>query len=188
MAKKSTNQTDAAIEIDETELPDSKSAAKRQMHELQNLGEALLNLNNQQRDNFPLSAELIEALDEAKRIKKHEALRRHKQFIGKVMRQEPEIETIKQMLQSIESARDLNGQQFKQLELLREQLITGGKTELGQVIEQFPTIDRQKLRQLTSKAQKEANNNQNNNASDHKASKALFRFLRENSELNPDNP
>lgn len=166
------------------EEPLSKTQVKKQMHDLQALGTALLELSDKQRGKFPLSQSLIAALEETKRIKRREALRRHKQFIGKVMRDEPEIETIRQMLSDLQNSKSTQTRQFKDLEVLRESLITGGKEALGQVIEKNPQMDRQKLRQLVSKAKKEFQRNQENIAQEnkhqeHKASRDLFRFLRE---------
>lgn len=166
------------------EEPQSKTQIKKQMHELQALGTALLELSDKHLSKFPLSANLIAALEEAKRIKRREALRRHKQFIGKVMRDEPEIDTIRQLLSDLQNSKSTHTRQFKDLEDLRESLISGGKEALGQVIEKNPHMDRQKLRQLVSKAKKEHERNQANVAQDiktleNKASRELFRFLRE---------
>jgi len=182
MAKKEKVVTDEEEEL-------SKSALKREMHSLQSLGEALLELNAKQRQRFPLSDELIDALDETKRITKREALRRHKQFIGKLMRQEPEIETIQSLFEELQNANSVNSQAFKALEKMREKLIKGDKTELGEVMDRYPNIDRQQLRHLTDKAQKEFRNNQaNTTVTRSDANKALFRFLRESTlTADPDN-
>ena len=177
------DQSNAPLDDDE---PLSKTQVKKQMLELQALGEALLKLSDKQRAKFPLSINLINALDETKRIKRREALRRHKQFIGKVMRDEPEVDTIRQMIDELLHSKNTNTRQFKDLEDLRESLITGGKESLGAVIEKNPQMDRQKLRQLVSKAKKEHERNLaidadegNSSAKSTKASRDLFRFLRE---------
>ena len=66
----------------ENEAP-SKSALKREMTALQELGEALCALSPAELEKIPIEdATLLEAIHESRRIQKHGALRRHRQFIG----------------------------------------------------------------------------------------------------------
>ena len=71
---------------------------------------------------------------------------------------------------------------FHDLEDLRERLIIGDNKTIGEAIEKYPSIDRQKLRQLVRNAQKERKVNEAQNTSDNKQGRALFRFIREASE------
>lgn len=71
----------------EPERP-SKSARKRAMHQLQDLGTALVDLNAQTLTRLPLSDALRTALAEARRISSRGALRRQLQYIGRLMRDE----------------------------------------------------------------------------------------------------
>jgi ribosome-associated protein len=64
----------------------SKSARKREQHELQSLGEALLELPDDVRGTLDLDERLVDAIEALRRMKSHEAIRRQKQFIGKLMR------------------------------------------------------------------------------------------------------
>lgn len=64
----------------------SKSQVKRDMAELQALGEQLTRLSDSQLATITLEDDLREALAELKRIKSHEARRRQVQLIGKLMR------------------------------------------------------------------------------------------------------
>jgi len=64
----------------------SKSELKRRMHALQALGERLAELSADQLARIQLPDELREAVQFFSRIKGHEAKRRHRQFIGKLMR------------------------------------------------------------------------------------------------------
>lgn len=68
-----------------SELKPSKSARKREYIALQKLGESLLTLKPVDLDKIPLDEELRGAIDEARQIKAHGALRRQKQYIGKLM-------------------------------------------------------------------------------------------------------
>ncbi len=69
-----------------TELKPSKSARKREYIALQKLGEDLITLKQSDLDDLPLDDGLREAVMEAQQIKAHGALRRQKQYIGKLMR------------------------------------------------------------------------------------------------------
>ncbi|MDH3860965.1 MAG: DUF615 domain-containing protein [Gammaproteobacteria bacterium] len=69
----------------------SKSARKRAYLALQKLGEELVTLREADLQTIPLDEELREAVMEARGIKAHGALRRQKQYIGKLMgRVDPE--------------------------------------------------------------------------------------------------
>ena len=70
-----------------TELKPSKSAKKREVIALQKLGEELITLKPSDLDTLPLDDRLREAIAEAQVIRAHGALRRQKQYIGKLMRQ-----------------------------------------------------------------------------------------------------
>ena len=75
----------------------SKTQRKREMQHRQDLGERILSLKQSHRDQLNLPEELIRALEETKRIRKNEALRRHKQYIGKLMR-DVDIEEVEAFL------------------------------------------------------------------------------------------
>lgn len=68
------------------ELKPSKSARKREYIALQKLGEELITLRESDLDSLPIDDNLREAVLEAKQMKAHGALRRQKQYIGKLMR------------------------------------------------------------------------------------------------------
>ena len=63
----------------------SKSARKREYLALQKLGEELITLREPDLQSMPLDEDLLEAIMEARRMKAHGALRRQKQYIGKLM-------------------------------------------------------------------------------------------------------
>ena len=63
----------------------SKSARKRAHLALQKLGEELIKLRESELQAMPLDEDLRDAVLEARRIKAHGALRRQKQYIGKLM-------------------------------------------------------------------------------------------------------
>lgn len=64
----------------------SKTQLKQQMHELQQLGQALTALPAERLNGLQLPERLREAIAEFKRTRSHEGRRRQLQFIGKLMR------------------------------------------------------------------------------------------------------
>lgn len=78
----------------------SKSESKRQMHALQKLGEDLTTLKEPLLLSLDLPLELQKAILEDKNITGDKAKRRHRQFIGKLMRRvdEETIVRIKRVL------------------------------------------------------------------------------------------
>ncbi|WP_439101875.1 ribosome biogenesis factor YjgA [Congregibacter sp.] len=152
----------------------SKSAMKREMTARQELGEALCELSPRELQQIPIGDEdLLAAIAETARIKHHSALRRHRQYIGKLMRR-IDPEPLQQALDALYQSRKQETVVFKGLEALRDTLIRDGDKALGQVLEKHPEADRQHLRQLIREAQREA-------AAEKPpaASRRLFRYLRE---------
>ena len=174
---------DDSYSQDDDERP-SKGQLKRETERLQKIGEKLLGLSDVQLAKLPLTDKLIAALDEAKRIKANsEALRRHKQYIGKIIR-EADTVTIEERIREFESAHQLNTRHFHELETLRDQLIDGDNNTIGEVIARYPQADTQKLRQLVRNAKKETDHNlAHPEKSDKTQSRKLFRYLRELGEL-----
>ncbi|MBM3346042.1 MAG: DUF615 domain-containing protein [Betaproteobacteria bacterium] len=64
----------------------SKTRRKQDMHELQALGERLTELNDTQLAGLDLPEDLLDAVVDSRRINRHEARRRHMQYIGRLMR------------------------------------------------------------------------------------------------------
>jgi ribosome-associated protein len=79
----------------------SKSARKREYLALQKLGEDLIPLLESDLRAMNLGDDLLEAILEAKRMKKHGALRRQKQYIGKLMGRLDDPEPIRAALARI---------------------------------------------------------------------------------------
>jgi len=135
---------------DEEEFGPSRTETKKAVERLQALGERLGTMRPDQLNKLPITERLRVALDELKRLKAFEAIRRHKQYIGKLMREEDE-EAILNALNPWQSPA-LN----RQLELLCERLLAQGDTMLGEVLQRFPAAERHTLRQHVRGAQKEA--------------------------------
>jgi len=69
-----------------TESKPSKSELKRQQQTLQRLGEQLIGLSDELLQGLTLNDRLLDAINDIRRMKSHEAIRRQKQYIGKLMR------------------------------------------------------------------------------------------------------
>jgi ribosome-associated protein len=151
----------------------SRGQRKRDMLELQKLGEELLKLSNDQLNALELPETLLAALLEAKRLKSHEGKRRQLQYIGKIMR-EVDAEPIRKAMKQIKSRHVKETQQFHDVEEWRERMIVHGDDAVNAFIEHYPATDRQQLRQLVRNARHDRNNNKNTGAE-----KSLFQFLRD---------
>ena len=134
-------------EFDETEYV-SKSQLKRESHALQDLGKRLAALPAEHLARIPLDEQLREAIDLAKRIhNKRSALKRHYQFIGKLLRArdpDPIIEALAEL--DRESQQSI--QQHHLAERWRDRIVDEGNGAIDALLRELPAADRQKLRQL----------------------------------------
>ena len=151
----------------------SKSQIKRDAEVLKLIGRQLVDLNNKQLAKIPGSESLFHAISVAhKIIGKHEALRRQIQYIGKVLRNE-DVDAISAALDKLNNKHQQLTHASQKLELLRDELIEQGDPKINELLEQFPQLERQKLRQLVRQANKEKK--QEKAA---KAAKELFTYLK----------
>ena len=132
----------------------SKSQVKREMHELQKLGEELIALSAASRARVPLDDELKDALQLADKLSnKREALRRHIQFIGRLMRSR-DLEPIDQARALLRNTNQAATRQFHKVETWRDKLLAENDA-VTEFIAEYPEIDVQQLRQLIRNAKKE---------------------------------
>ena len=156
----------------------SKSELKRQMLALQEIGKKLLEMTPAQIKTLQLDDELLEALAEYKRIKSHEARRRHLQRIGKLMRNRDHA-AIQAGMERYDSSSEAHARHFNQLEHWRERLIEDDAA-LAEFMAAWPACEAQKIRQLIRNTRQErAAEKPPNNA------RKLFRYLRDICEAVP---
>lgn len=127
----------------------SKTELKKAMERLQALGERLAELSTARLKKMPISETLYVALEELKRLKAHEAVRRHKQYIGKLMRDEDEA-AILNILNPL-----ANPMRNKQMDMLAERLLTQGDPAINDAVRRYPAAERHTLRQHVRAALKE---------------------------------
>lgn len=157
--------------------PPSKSARKREMQALQEIGENIINLSDGEFATIPLEGELLTAIMLARRLKSGEGRRRQMQYVGKLMRH-ADTTAIAAAFQDLQNGRALHNQQFHRLEQLRDELIEHGVSAIEQALTLYPQADRQHLRQLITASVKEREQQK-----PPAAARKLFRYLRELAEI-----
>ena len=153
----------------------NKTALKREMKVLHDLGRELVELAPSKFETLPLSERMYEAVFSGKKMKKS-ALQRQLRFISGIM-QEEDVEAIQLQLKVIAQPTEQANDEFHQLETWRDQLIAGDNDLLNKLVEEN-NADRQQLRQFVRNANKEAQQNK-----PPKASRLLFKYLKEIQEV-----
>jgi len=149
----SANDIDALTPETEQELK-SKTEIKKEMHDLQDFAQSLVEMSKHQRSLIPLTEELQEAMVVADKIKnKHEALRRHIRHIAKILL-ETDLEPIHQAIDVMANKHQQATSKFLRLETLRDELIDQGSDAIEALLSESPNMERQKLRQLVRHAAK----------------------------------
>jgi len=134
------------------ELP-SKTQRKRQMHELQALGEALVELSDAQLASIDLPERLLDAVLDARRASRHEARRRQLQFIGKIMRT-VDPEPIRERLAAWKAVSHARTARLHLLERWRARLLED-ENALTDLVREHPHADVPRLRALLRSAKRE---------------------------------
>jgi ribosome-associated protein len=147
---------DSSNDIDELdEELKSKSEVKREMIQLQNFGQKLIDLSKHQRSKIPFTEDIKDALILADKIKnKHEALRRHVRHLAKIL-SESDLEPIKHALDVMANKHQQETAKFIKLEKMRDEVIEQGNEVIEALLSEHESMERQKLRQLVRQAGKE---------------------------------
>ncbi|MCX8099360.1 MAG: DUF615 domain-containing protein [Casimicrobiaceae bacterium] len=150
--------------------PPSKSARKRHMHALQNLGARLASRTPEQWRALELPESLIDALTELSRLKSFEARRRQLQYVGKLMRS-IDPAPIEAQLARWEAQPRAEQAAVRNAELWRARLLED-HAALEVLLSQYPELDRARLKTLVIEARQRAGTNAGTTAA-----RALFRLL-----------
>lgn len=143
-------------EIEEEIIYVSKSELKRDAQEFHQLGSEIAKMGKKQRERLPLNDDLKEAMVVADKISnKSDAYRRHLNYIAKTLRTVENIEEIKAIIDVMLNKNNQAEVMIKKIEQLRSDLIEQGDDLINETIEQYPTLERQKMRQLVRNAAKE---------------------------------
>ena len=152
----------------------SKSERKRQSTGLQELGEALIELSQNELDALPLPENLRDAVELARRITAHGGLYRQKQYIGKLMRK-IDAEPIRAAMAARKDRERVAAMRFRRVEQWRDRLLAEGadavETMQADTSAQFDTAA---LKRLVERARSERDGKHPPHAT-----RELFRALRD---------
>lgn len=157
-------------------LGPSRSEERREALAVLELASKMIEQNESRIHSLPMSAELIALTIESKKITAQIARKRQMQFLAKQLRRQDE-----EVLVAIREALDFDKNKAKQetaslhrVEAWRDRLINEGDAALAELLNEYPTADRQHLRQLARNAKEEKLKNKPPHAF-----RDLFRDLRE---------
>ena len=172
MHVKEKNRTPKKEDLDEGP---SKSELKRLMTQRQKLAEVLAALSSDALKTIPMDEAIKSAIAETNKIKSFEAIRRHKQYLGKLMRflDDEELDTIQKRLDAIQGVSKAETAKLHHLESFRDRLIANDET-FTKMIEQYPDMDIQNMRTLIRNARREKESNK-----PPKAYREIFRVLKD---------
>jgi len=165
---------DAELEFDPDEVYDgpSRSQQKRDVEALQALGEALVELPAAQFKRIELPEELRIAVADCRKITQNGALRRQKQYIGKLMRG-IDPAPIQAQLDVFNGVSVAENAKLHQAEKWRDKLIADNEA-LTLFLNAHPEADATHLRQLIRNARDEVVRNK-----PPKAFREIFKVIRE---------
>jgi len=159
---------------DKKELPPiiSKTKLKAEADAAQEVGQKLIDLPKDKLQKLALPESIYEAVMEAKRITANGAIRRQKQYLGRLMR---EIDTspIVDQLQRWEGKHTEENARFHGMERWRTRLLTEADA-VSEFLVAYPHADSQQIRTLIRNAQREEAANK-----PPKSSRELFKMIRE---------
>lgn len=157
-------------------LGPSRSQQRREALEILSLGEKLVSLTEAQLSRLPVPESLLPHIRECRRITAQIAHKRQLQYLAKQMRRESD-----EVLEAIRDALDEKGDAARRevaamhrIETWRERLLEDGDAALAQLLDEYPTADRQVLRQLVRNTLEERKRNK-----PPRAFRELYRELRE---------
>jgi ribosome-associated protein len=153
----------------------SKTRRKVTSHELQSLGEALLELADDHLAALGLDEALLDALRAARRIRSHEARRRQMQLIGKLMRS-ADVEHARAAIDERRLGHARDSLALHQAERWRVELIADDEATT-RFAREHANADLQQLRALVRNARKDGATAPEQRSG--RAYRELFRYIRE---------
>lgn len=163
----------------------SRTELKQASEQLQALGERLLTLSPGLLDSLSMPDKLREAIAEAERITSIQALRRQKQFIGRLMHLlgPDELAAVRAALEAQHARGAQDAGLLHEAEAWRDALVAD-EARLGDWLRAFPDTDAQRLRSLLREQRNAASDSASDPASGQprrhgKAYRQILRLLRE---------
>lgn len=134
----------------------SKTARKKQMHALQQLGERIVALTPEHTAGLALPERLVEAVELARRIRAHEGRRRQMQYIGRLMR-DVDASAIEAAIDALQRGHRVEVAQHHEAESWRDRLLDD-EAAVTDLVTAYTAADVQRLRQLRRQAIREPAN------------------------------
>jgi len=154
----------------------SKTRRKKDSHDLQDLGEALVAMPDGRLVDLPMDESLLDAIRQYRVTRTHEGRRRQMQYIGKLMRRN-DPEPLREAVAAMELGQAKDALALHDAERWRNELIASDSA-LDTWLADHPQADVQQLRSLIRAARKDASAAPEQRSG--KAFRELFRFLRQN--------
>ncbi len=157
-------------------LSPSRSEERREALAILELASNLIEQNDTRIHQLPMSAELIALTITSKKITSQIARKRQMQFLAKQLRRQDD-EVLVAIRAALDFDKNISRQETASLhrvEAWRDRLIEEGDAALAELLNEFPSADRQHLRQLARNAKEEKLKNKAPHAF-----RDLFRELRE---------
>ena len=149
----------------------SKTQRKKAVHELQALGEELVELAEDRLASLDLPERLRDAVEAARRISAHGAKRRQLQYIGKIMRK-VDSEPIRAALDRLRAPAARFAAEHRRAEAWRDRLLADDAA-LAELAAEYPAADVARLGSLVRSASRERSAGQ-----PPRSYRALFQALR----------
>ena len=150
---------DPNLEADDSlkNISPSKTKIKQQLADLRDLGQHIVALPESRVKQLPLSEKLFEAVMLCRKISAHGGRKRQLQYIGKLLREEPEenMISIRAKLSAFAGESHEENAKFHAMERWRERLLTEDSA-ITEFLHTYPNVEIQRLRQLIRQARKDA--------------------------------
>ncbi|MBL8303954.1 MAG: DUF615 domain-containing protein [Ideonella sp.] len=159
----------------------SKTRRKQASHDLQALGEALVEMPDSRLEGLPMPEILSDAIREYRRTRSHEGRRRQMQYIGKLMRR-TDPEPLREAVASMQLGQAKDALALHQAEHWRAVLVADDGA-IERWAGEHPGSDLQQLRSLVRAARKDAAAAPEQRSG--KAFRDLFRFIRDQQAADP---
>ena len=164
----------AAADVAYVPQPPSKTQRKKEMHDVQALGEALVGMSDERIESLGVDERLLDAIRQLRRTRTHEGRRRQMQYVGKLMRG-ADIEPIREAVALSQLGRAHDALALHEAERWRAELLAGDEA-LERWCDAYETDDLQQLRSLVRAARKDAAAAPEQRSG--RAFRELFRFIR----------
>lgn len=164
-------------------LDSSRSQQRREALEVRALAEQLASLSPAQLEKLPIPEDLLPHILDTIRITSNIARKRQLQYLAKQMRREEDeaLEAIRDALDAGSETSRRETALLHRAEQWRERLLDEGDAALTALLDEYPSADRQHLRQLVRNAQTERTRNRPPHAY-----RELFRVVRDVLQANAD--